>query len=64
MKKTILSMLVLSTIIFSCKKDDCGAPLTVTQWSPVPTEIELACATGHQCRVQAEGAELIVVVVR
>ena len=47
---------------FSCKKDDCGAPLTVTQWSPVPTEIELACANGHQCRVQAEGDELMVVI--
>ena len=46
---------------FSCKNNDCGAPLAVTQWSPVPTDIEMACANGHAYRVTASGDELMLV---
>jgi hypothetical protein len=46
---------------FSCKRDDCGAPLTVTRLSPVATDIELACGNGHAFRVQADGDGLILV---
>ena len=36
---------------FSCRHDDCGAALTVTAWSPTPTDITLACANGHRYRI-------------
>jgi hypothetical protein len=36
---------------FSCRQDDCGATLTVLNWSPTPTDIELACGNGHRFRV-------------
>lgn len=37
---------------FSCKRNDCGAPLVVTRSSSVATEIELTCANGHAFQVQ------------
>ena len=36
---------------FSCREQDCGAPIAVTKESPTPTEIELACQNGHRFKV-------------
>ena len=38
---------------FSCRNNDCGAPLTVTRHAAAPTEVELACVNGHEFGVQA-----------
>lgn len=37
---------------FSCRREGCGAPLTVTRQAPVPTDVELACSHGHAYAVQ------------
>ena len=36
---------------FSCREQDCGAPLTVTRESAIPTEVQLACPNGHQFQI-------------
>ena len=38
---------------FSCRRDGCGAALTVTTESDVPTSIELACPRGHRYGIAA-----------
>jgi len=40
---------------FSCRLPECGAKLTVTRESAVPTGIELTCAAGHVYAVRATG---------
>ena len=41
---------------FNCREQDCGAPLAVTRESSTPSEIELACANGHEFRI-ADGPD-------
>jgi hypothetical protein len=46
---------------FTCRRDDCGAPMTVTRHATVPTQVELACGNGHLFSVQptAEGGLIL-----
>ena len=39
--------------------DDCGAQLTVLNWSPTPKEITLACANGHRYRIATGDADAL-----
>jgi hypothetical protein len=32
---------------FTCRRPECGAALTITRHSLVPTEVELVCASSH-----------------
>jgi hypothetical protein len=41
---------------FSCRRDDCGAPLSIARESPTPTGVELACPHGHRYAVRAGDA--------
>lgn len=36
---------------FTCRLNECGAAMTVTKGSTVPTEIELTCGKGHAFRI-------------
>jgi hypothetical protein len=40
---------------FSCRRDDCGAPLSLVRESANPVEIELACEHGHRFAVRETG---------
>jgi hypothetical protein len=38
---------------FTCRRADCGAPLTMTRESPNPVDVQLACEHGHRFTVSA-----------
>ena len=39
-------------VFFTCGKAGCGLPLEITRESLVPTEVELACRSGHRFAVR------------